>query len=78
MLTAGSIRDQAIVIEGIVVVRFMVTLTCCADHRVWDGRAGLRFLQSVKDVLESGRLAEELRTSRQQVSSLAYDRRTPV
>ena len=72
ILIAGSIRDQAVVIDGEVAVQLMVTLTCCADHRVWDGRAGLRFLQSVRSVLESGRLAEELQTSQQQVDSLAF------
>jgi pyruvate/2-oxoglutarate dehydrogenase complex dihydrolipoamide acyltransferase (E2) component len=33
----------------------MVTLGCCGDHRVWDGRMGEIFLTGLKAILEEAR-----------------------
>ena len=60
LLTAGEVREKPVAIHGELVVRPMVTLACCADHRVWDGRASQRFLCSVRDILESDRLISEV------------------
>jgi pyruvate/2-oxoglutarate dehydrogenase complex dihydrolipoamide acyltransferase (E2) component len=60
MLVAGSVKDRVVAVEGQVVVRPTVTLTACADHRIWDGRAGQRFLLAVQQILESSALVEEL------------------
>jgi pyruvate dehydrogenase E2 component (dihydrolipoamide acetyltransferase) len=61
VLMAGGVRDKPVVRRGEIAIRPMVTLTCCADHRVWDGRATQGFLASVRDILESDRLLTELR-----------------
>ena len=42
VLLVGGVREKAVVRAGQLAVRTMVTLTCCADHRVWDGQAGQR------------------------------------
>lgn len=60
MLVAADVRDKAVVVNGELKVRLMVTLTCCADHRHWDGRAGQKFLSAVKDTLESDELLQEI------------------
>jgi pyruvate dehydrogenase E2 component (dihydrolipoamide acetyltransferase) len=59
-LFVPRVRDKAVVRNGEIVIRPVVTLTCCADHRVWDGRAGQRFLTAVRDILESDRFLAEL------------------
>jgi pyruvate/2-oxoglutarate dehydrogenase complex dihydrolipoamide acyltransferase (E2) component len=60
ILIAGSVRDRVVAVSGKPAVRAMATLTCCADHGVWDGRAGERFLLAVRNVLETGALESEL------------------
>jgi pyruvate dehydrogenase E2 component (dihydrolipoamide acetyltransferase) len=60
VLCVGGVRDQAVALGGNVAIRPVVTLTCCADHRVWDGRSGQRFLASVRDILESDSLLAEI------------------
>jgi pyruvate dehydrogenase E2 component (dihydrolipoamide acetyltransferase) len=60
-LMVGSVRDKPVAIEGEgASIRPMVTLTCSADHRIWDGRAAYRFLDSVRNILESGSLTAEI------------------
>lgn len=59
MLAAGGVKDRVVVIEGRIAVRPTLILTCCADHRAWDGRAGQRFLLSVRQILESATLLDE-------------------
>ncbi len=53
IVTVGRVRDDVIAVDGKAVVRPVMTLVCTADHRVWDGRAGARFLNTVKALLES-------------------------
>ena len=60
ILVAGGVREKGVAVGGKMAVRPMVTLACYADHRVWDGRAGQRFLAAVRDVLESDRLLTEI------------------
>jgi pyruvate/2-oxoglutarate dehydrogenase complex dihydrolipoamide acyltransferase (E2) component len=60
MLVAGGVRDKSVAVGGEIAIKPMVTLTCCADHGIWDGHAAQRFLSSVRDVLESDRLINEL------------------
>lgn len=72
MLAAGSVREKAVVADGRIVVRPCVTLTCCADHRVWDGRAGQRFLEKVKSVLEGSQLHAEFAAARWEKSVRAH------
>ena len=67
ILIAGSVRDRVVAIGGVPVVRAMATLTCCADHGIWDGRAGERFLLAVQNVLETGVLEKDLEPPREAV-----------
>jgi pyruvate/2-oxoglutarate dehydrogenase complex dihydrolipoamide acyltransferase (E2) component len=64
LLLVGGVREKAAVYRGNLAVRAMVTLTCCADHRVWDGRAGQRFLTSVREILESDGFLVEIQSCR--------------
>jgi len=52
ILAVGSIKDKPVVIDGQIVVRPMINLTLSIDHRVLDGVAGARFLQSLKGYIE--------------------------
>jgi pyruvate dehydrogenase E2 component (dihydrolipoamide acetyltransferase) len=54
MLCAGGLQEKAVVVNHEIVIRPMMTLTCTADHRVWNGATALRFLNKVKHRLESG------------------------
>ncbi len=60
ILTAGRVADRVIAAGGIPVVRPTMNLTCSADHRVWDGGAGQKFLVALRELLEAGSLANEL------------------
>ena len=60
MLVAAGVKDKVVALNGKACVRPMVTLICCADHRVWDGQAGQRFLVAVRQVLEGSTLMSEL------------------
>jgi pyruvate/2-oxoglutarate dehydrogenase complex dihydrolipoamide acyltransferase (E2) component len=60
MLVAGRVRDRVVAVGGSPEVRPIVTLTCCADHRVWDGRAGQRFLTALREILESAEFYNEI------------------
>lgn len=60
ILCAGRVRDRVVAVDGEPAVRPMITLACCADHRLWDGRAAERFLCGVRDVLEGDSLISEL------------------
>lgn len=59
-LLAGKVSERVVALNGAPAVRPMATLTCCADHRVWDGNAGQKFLASVSSILESSLLLDEL------------------
>ncbi len=54
ILGTGRVKDRPVVANGNVEIRPTVTLSCCADHKVWDGMAGAVFLAELKEVLESG------------------------
>lgn len=59
-LGVGSIQDRVIAVEGKPEVRPTVYLSCCADHKVWDGARMNLFLRSMKKLLESDELEKEL------------------
>jgi pyruvate/2-oxoglutarate dehydrogenase complex dihydrolipoamide acyltransferase (E2) component len=60
ILTAGRVKDRVIVIDGKPVARPTVYLTCSADHSMWNGKDGEKFLLSVREVLETNRLFNEI------------------
>jgi pyruvate dehydrogenase E2 component (dihydrolipoamide acetyltransferase) len=56
ILATGRINSKAVVINGDVVVRKMMTATLSADHRVVDGVYAAKFLSRVKSLLDSPRV----------------------
>jgi len=53
ILAIGCIADKAVVRDGQIVIKPMMTLTLSIDHRVLDGVIGAQFLQSLKDYIEN-------------------------
>jgi pyruvate dehydrogenase E2 component (dihydrolipoamide acetyltransferase) len=53
ILGIGAAAPQAVVRDGQVVVRTMMTLTLAGDHRVTDGAEGAQFLGEIKRLLEN-------------------------
>lgn len=53
ILAVGRIADRAVVINGQIVARPIMTLTLSIDHRVLDGVLGAQFLQSLKYFIEN-------------------------
>ena len=45
--------DTAVAHEGQIVMRPMMELTACADHRISDGATVARFLADLKSTLEN-------------------------
>lgn len=60
-LGIGRVRDKVTVVNGVAVVRPMVTLTCCLDHSVWNGMAAAHFLADLREILESAEFIPELK-----------------
>jgi pyruvate dehydrogenase E2 component (dihydrolipoamide acetyltransferase) len=46
-------EDKAVVRNGEIVIRPMMTLSLTADHRIIDGATAAEFLQRVKNLLEN-------------------------
>jgi pyruvate/2-oxoglutarate dehydrogenase complex dihydrolipoamide acyltransferase (E2) component len=59
ILVAGQVKDRVVAIDGVPVVRPTAHLTCSADHRVWNGQAGRRFLRAVEEILTGDQLEKE-------------------
>jgi pyruvate/2-oxoglutarate dehydrogenase complex dihydrolipoamide acyltransferase (E2) component len=52
ILGTGRVRERVVVIDKTPQVRPTVIITCCADHKVWDGLRASKFLREVKGILE--------------------------
>ena len=59
ILAAGGVRDRVVVVDGELVKRPTVFLTCSFNHKVWDGLSAKRFLEEVQNILENGALESE-------------------
>jgi pyruvate dehydrogenase E2 component (dihydrolipoamide acetyltransferase) len=57
ILGIGSLKPRAVVVDGAVVARSTMTLTCAFDHRVADGAQAAEFLGDLRDLIESPELA---------------------
>ena len=57
ILAVGATDDRAVVRDGQVVVRPMMTVTLTVDHRAVDGAPAAEFLRTVKTFLEEPALA---------------------
>jgi pyruvate dehydrogenase E2 component (dihydrolipoamide acetyltransferase) len=53
ILAVGRMVDTAVALEGQIVMRPMMELTACADHRISDGATVARFLADLKSTLEN-------------------------
>ncbi len=57
ILGMGSLKPRPVVIDGTVVARPQMTLTCAFDHRVADGAQVAQFLCELRGLIESPELA---------------------
>ncbi|MGH7873488.1 MAG: dihydrolipoamide acetyltransferase family protein, partial [Candidatus Binatia bacterium] len=53
ILAVGRVAPRVVADDGMFAIRPLMTATLSADHRVVDGAIGARFLQAVKQFLES-------------------------
>jgi pyruvate dehydrogenase E2 component (dihydrolipoamide acetyltransferase) len=53
VLALGAVREQPAVLGGAVVPRPLMVATLSVDHRVVDGIAAARFIETFKNLLES-------------------------
>ncbi|MCA1621409.1 MAG: pyruvate dehydrogenase complex dihydrolipoamide acetyltransferase [Acidobacteria bacterium] len=53
ILAVGAVTPRPVVREGQVVVRQIMRVTLSCDHRIVDGAAGAKFLQTLKKILEN-------------------------
>ena len=53
ILGVGRIAPRAVVLESKVVIHQMMTLSLTFDHRLVDGAPAARFLQYLKDLIET-------------------------
>lgn len=60
LVTIGSIMDKAVVVDGKVEVRPMLTLTTTIDHRYVDGSEAARMAKNLKAYVEDPNLLEPL------------------
>ncbi|HEU0189809.1 MAG TPA: dihydrolipoamide acetyltransferase family protein [Mycobacterium sp.] len=53
ILGMGSLKPRPVVVDGAIVARPQMTLTCAFDHRVADGAQVAEFLCQLRDLIES-------------------------
>lgn len=52
ILAVGAVKETVIAVDGMIMVKPMMRVTLCSDHRLVDGALAARFLQSVKHYFE--------------------------
>jgi pyruvate dehydrogenase E2 component (dihydrolipoamide acetyltransferase) len=57
ILGMGSLKPRAVVVDGAVIARPTMTLTCAFDHRIADGAQVAAFLGELQRLIESPELA---------------------
>jgi len=53
ILGMGSLKPRAVVVDGEVVARPTMTLTCAFDHRIVDGAQAAAFLGELQTLIEA-------------------------
>ena len=54
MLTVGGIGEKPVLVDGYIAVRDYLSLTISFDHDIIDGAPAARFIQRLKELIESG------------------------
>ena len=54
MLTVGGIGEKQVIVDGHTAVRECLSLTISVDHDIVDGAPAARFIQRLKELIESG------------------------
>jgi 2-oxoisovalerate dehydrogenase E2 component (dihydrolipoyl transacylase) len=57
ILGMGSLKPRPAVVDGELVVRPTMSLTCAFDHRIVDGAQVAAFLNELRDLIEAPELA---------------------
>lgn len=57
ILAVGAAREKAVVVNGDIVIRPMMTLTISVDHRLIDGAMAAEFMKKLKETIENIYLA---------------------
>jgi len=52
ILAVGAVRQVPVVVDGVLAIGWRMKMTLSVDHRVADGAAGARFLQTLRTFLE--------------------------
>jgi pyruvate/2-oxoglutarate dehydrogenase complex dihydrolipoamide acyltransferase (E2) component len=68
IVTVSGVVDRAVVRDGEVVVRPMLPLTLSFDHGVVDGAPAARFVETLRDLVETAAVLEEARARAGMVS----------
>jgi pyruvate dehydrogenase E2 component (dihydrolipoamide acetyltransferase) len=56
VLGVGRVSDRVVAVNGEPVVRPTAILSCCVDHKVWDGARAAQFMTTLRHILEAGKL----------------------
>jgi pyruvate dehydrogenase E2 component (dihydrolipoamide acetyltransferase) len=56
VLGVGRVGDRVIAVNGEPTVRTTAILSCCVDHKVWDGARASQFMTTLCRILEAGKL----------------------
>ena len=59
ILGTGRVCERVVVVDGRPEVQLTVIITCCGDHKVWDGMRSALFIGVVKTILETELLLAE-------------------
>ena len=54
ILAVGAIQQRVVPVNKVIAVRDLMTLTLASDHRAVDGVYAARFLNQIKQYLETG------------------------
>ena len=57
ILGMGSLKPRAVVVDGAVVARTTMELSCAFDHRIIDGAQAAAFLTELRELVEAPELA---------------------